>query len=69
MDFIAKVTTISENLSDECEHELEWSLAIKDWAISESFTIFIHEVNKRNGSLRNQIINDTFIINVTLDDM
>ena len=69
MNFIAKVTTISENLSDESEHELEWSLAIKDWAISECFTVFIHEVNKRNGSLRNQIINDSFIINVALDDM
>jgi len=42
-------------------------LTVEDWTISESFSVFIHEVNKWNGSLRNQIIKDTIIVNVALD--
>lgn len=44
-------------------------MSIEDWAISENFSGFIHKVDERNRGLRNQIIDDTFIVAVALDDM
>ena len=45
MDLIVESRTVLEDLRDKCEHELERSLTIEDWAVSEDLTSFIHEVD------------------------